>query len=196
MCHRSTGANASEAGRFLSKRGRHGRFRPYPRLLEIEENRRPSHGYARRPERSETEIDYTLLHASVCSDFTLPRGGWYSAALEKLLGKKLRSRSCVTNITQLGYKLRLHCPQRERSGITLQKIGVGHGWDFGRWSQERRFDQRAFAAFLADSRRCSAVIFLALAGPPFLPPRLPSSTACGSFGFRGSIQANFHSGTE
>src|SRR5260370_12482141 len=33
-------------------------------------------------------------------------------------------------------------------------------------------------AFLADSLRCSGVIAAALAGPPFLPPFLPSRDSC------------------
>ena len=45
----------------------------------------------------------------------------------------------------------------------------------------RRFRHLAFAAFLAASLRCFFVIFLALALPPFRPPRRPNSTASGSF---------------
>jgi hypothetical protein len=42
------------------------------------------------------------------------------------------------------------------------------------------FPQRAFAAFLALSESCLAVIFAARAFPPFSPPRRPNSTASGS----------------
>ena len=41
--------------------------------------------------------------------------------------------------------------------------------------------QRVFAAFFAISRRLAALSFFALAGPPFMPPNRPSSTAAGFF---------------
>lgn len=49
-----------------------------------------------------------------------------------------------------------------------------------------RLDQRASAAFRADSARCSAVIFSARAFPPTSPPFRPSATAAGSFPSSGS----------
>ena len=54
----------------------------------------------------------------------------------------------------------------------------------------------ALAAFLAISMRCCGVNFLALAGPPFNPPRLPIATAIGSFngvaGLSSGIVFNKH----
>jgi hypothetical protein len=47
------------------------------------------------------------------------------------------------------------------------------------WKQLMRMADRVGAAFLAISLRCSLVSFLARAGPPFLPPSRPSSTAAG-----------------
>ena len=46
--------------------------------------------------------------------------------------------------------------------------------------------QRARAALRAASRRSMVVIFAALAGPPFKPPRRPKDTAAGSFPAFGS----------
>ncbi len=49
-----------------------------------------------------------------------------------------------------------------------------------------RFDHLTLAALRAISIRCSFVSFFALAGPPFLPPRRPNSTAAGFFFGRSS----------
>ena len=45
--------------------------------------------------------------------------------------------------------------------------------------------QRAAAALRADSDRCSELSLAARAGPPFRPPRRPSSTAAGFFSSSG-----------
>lgn len=56
--------------------------------------------------------------------------------------------------------------------------------------------QRALAAFLADSLRCSGVSLLALALPPFRPPKRPRATAAACLSTEDSGVASFTSDSD
>src|SRR5579862_5497444 len=73
------------------------------------------------------------------------------------------------------------------AGILPDPSGPHHSVSAGDVSQmEPGLPQRAAAAFLAASLRCSGDIFSARAFPPFRPPFRPSATAAGSFAASGS----------
>ena len=70
----------------------------------------------------------------------------------------------------------------------VRQVKVILGWALSFFA----FSHLALTALRADSLRCSGVITLALAGPPFLPPFFPKRVSCGKGGYLHNFRQYYH----